>query len=512
MLCLISWGCKESKNDASVKTLDNIASGKITYYACEGEAGAYIHPNAQAQLAAYPHLQRAIKAVPKKVQIGFFDDFKGSIQITPQFTANDCPGINRQREDDLLGCWQRLPNDANSIKILLRKNATNKEQYALVRVFGFVYGDLLTRRVVNGSTVQFAAVTPNLVFYRHSLASTFLGELSQISKGADHTTAEQMLTQLGIQPPIFNNLQADDRRTQYVALADSVKENFSSRVFGEAFHSRFCTDEAFRKACEMFHETMKQFKPYADDANGANTANCPDTGKMLSAGSNSSSTHTEYFRMMDPQLASRKQANLDNGAQANAQIAIAAGTQGMHLGGIDFQSISSLLSGGASGQGSGNPFMAFLQMLLYTGPGFLPGYTPIPSYYPPGYIPTPMIPGFSPQPNTGNATAEEVAAFNATNSYRQQKGLTALQFDNQLLTECRTQAQLQVQNGLTHWIQGQGTSTAENIAYGQETGARVAQTWIDSPGHNANIVAQHTYMAVGGYSGGGTMQWCQRFR
>lgn len=486
------------------------------------------------------HLQKALKAVPYKVQQGFFDDLKGSIEIVESFSAADCPdmqSINSTRSDDLMGCWQRLPLQNNSIKIILRRQPAdlNKEQYTLTRIFGFVYGDILANRVIprdGTSTVHFAQVSPNFAFYRRSLASTFLGELSRITLPGDRPNTINMLSKLGISANLFNTDDDATRNQMFVASDPTAIDRFSSRVFGEAFHSYFCTKESFTRACGKFHNTMMQFEPYVDDAIGKNSIKCSNIADVLAAGGGASSTHTEYFAANEAVLNARREARLDNGAYANAQIAsaaIAAG-QNLALGGFDFQSLMGLLSGGGTGQSSLGTFMGFLQMLLWTGgpsiipggippsyptpfPGVIPtpqpGYqTPVPTN-PPGTIPTPIP---SALPSGGGGTAEEMAAFNATNAYRATKGLPALQFDNTLLIECREQAQLQINSGLTHWIKGAGTSTAENIAYGQNTGAEVAQTWIDSPGHNANIVATHTYMAIGADTSSGTVQWCQRFK
>lgn len=536
VLIFAAISCKD-KGNTSLKTLDNIASSKPIYDACEGNLTA--HALGIVQLKNLPHLQKALRAVPAKIQQGFFEDLKGSIEVVSSFSKADCPdmlSLNPQRADDLLGCWQRLPNQHNSIKIVLRKQPSepNKEQYALVRIFGFIYGDILVNRVIpnNSSEVRFAEFSPNFTFYRRSLASTFLGELAGIVTPQDRPNTIQMLSQLGISATIFNTSSDSERQSLMLTMNPSALDAFSSRVFGESFHSRFCTVDTFKRACKMFRETMAQFKPYADDAGAGLNDKCPDVPGDLSSKRNASSTHVEYFALTQGQLSARRQANLDNGAYSNAQIA-QSGTSGgqLALGGLDMSSIMGLISGGASGLASKNGIMGFLQMLFWTGQPVNPGIypTPIPGYIPvptinPGNIPVPTInpgntpiPTFNPIPstgpaNTGDATADEMAAFNATNAYRATKSLPALQYDNTLLQECRQQAQQQVQNGLTHWILGQGTSTAENIAYGQPDGASVAQTWIDSPGHNANIVATHSFMAVGSYSSGGTLQWCQRFR
>ncbi|MBQ3869653.1 MAG: hypothetical protein II777_03820 [Clostridia bacterium] len=57
-----------------------------------------------------------------------------------------------------------------------------------------------------------------------------------------------------------------------------------------------------------------------------------------------------------------------------------------------------------------------------------------------------------------------------------------------------------------------GYLNAENIAAGQRSGASVIEAWINSPGHNANIL--NTYsgsIGIGAYESGGTKYWVQLF-
>jgi uncharacterized protein YkwD len=55
---------------------------------------------------------------------------------------------------------------------------------------------------------------------------------------------------------------------------------------------------------------------------------------------------------------------------------------------------------------------------------------------------------------------------------------------------------------------------AENIAMGQTTAPEVLQSWMNSPGHRANILnASHTKIGISAYrTKSGTVFWCQQFR
>lgn len=116
----------------------------------------------------------------------------------------------------------------------------------------------------------------------------------------------------------------------------------------------------------------------------------------------------------------------------------------------------------------------------------------------------------TPLPTGGQATAEEQAGIDATNRYRQSKGKSVLQIDQQMIEDCRKQAQMQAQRGgLTHWLHPAGVARAENIAYGSKSGEyTVMQQWVKSPGHHANIMGNHRFIGIGSYGN----QWCQRFR
>ncbi len=379
--------CK-AKDPSSVKTLDNIASAKPTFDACQDNFD--IHPSGLQQLQKSPHLQSALRAVPFKIQQGFFVDLTGTIQVVQKFSKEDCPdmiSVDPKRADDLLGCWQRTPHQNNSIKIILRSQPRelNKEQYALVRVLGFIYGDILINRIIpdNGGPVQFGEVDPNFTLYKRGLASAFLGDLAKITPAQDKSSVSKTLAQLGISESIFNQTDAALRTTQIAQLPAAAIDKFASRVFGEAFHSRFCTVDSFKRACDKFYDTMTQFKPYADDAMGQNTASCPlKNTTTLTSRSDASSTHLGYFAKNQAKLNSRRLTHLDNGAVVNANLAASimrnSQANALALGGLDLGNIMSLLSGGGTGGTGQGGMMGFLQMLIWTGPSTVSPY-PIPT-------------------------------------------------------------------------------------------------------------------------------------
>ena len=56
------------------------------------------------------------------------------------------------------------------------------------------------------------------------------------------------------------------------------------------------------------------------------------------------------------------------------------------------------------------------------------------------------------------------------------------------------------------------TGWAENIAMGQPTGQAVAEAWMNSAGHRANILnGSWNFIAVGAYTNGGTTWWTNLF-
>ena len=300
--------------------------------------------------------------------------------------------------------------------------------------------------------------------------------------------------------------------------------------------------------------TLQSFKPYADDVAGES-----DTNKIEcrpSVAQTASATHLEWHRQNQDKISQRDARGADKGAYVTAKISEAA-RQRLPVSKADtFDSISSqstfslnsdllqqimgLLTGGLSGGGggAGGGLTGFLGQLFgglgggdggggIDNLGGLLGNLGLSDLMDGGGggsddLGGNNLPDVNPQPDNisnnnntpfpsgGNATAEEQAGIDATNRYRQSQGKSVLQIDQQMIEDCRKQAQLQAQKGgLTHWLHPAGVARAENIAYGSKSGEyTVMQQWVKSPGHHANIMGNHRFIAVGNFGN----QWCQRFR
>ena len=103
-------------------------------------------------------------------------------------------------------------------------------------------------------------------------------------------------------------------------------------------------------------------------------------------------------------------------------------------------------------------------------------------------------------------TVAEADMVRFTNEYRVRNGRRALKVSGRLMGTVRTQAWLQIRRGMSHgYTSGWG---GENIASGQQSARAVVTTWINSPGHRANMLGNYEWIGVGGYSN----QWTQQFR
>jgi len=97
-----------------------------------------------------------------------------------------------------------------------------------------------------------------------------------------------------------------------------------------------------------------------------------------------------------------------------------------------------------------------------------------------------------------------------SNRVRAQHGLRPLRLDPSLQRTARQQSWTMTTAGMTHGFTS-GWS-AENIAMGQPTARDVVRTWLNSPGHRANLLGNYTRCGMAGYRrGGGSMFWTQQF-
>jgi uncharacterized protein YkwD len=97
-----------------------------------------------------------------------------------------------------------------------------------------------------------------------------------------------------------------------------------------------------------------------------------------------------------------------------------------------------------------------------------------------------------------------------TNAERKRFGLPSLEVDESLIKSARKHAiWMTTQQTLTHTNQ----PVAENIAYGQDSAAEAVRSWMNSPGHRANILNRaHRRIGVAAFvARNGRIYWCQQF-
>jgi uncharacterized protein YkwD len=105
----------------------------------------------------------------------------------------------------------------------------------------------------------------------------------------------------------------------------------------------------------------------------------------------------------------------------------------------------------------------------------------------------------------------EESIVRLTNLERAKNGLPALEIDPELMKTAREQATWMTNNQrLVHTSR----PVAENIAMGQQSGEEALRSWMNSPGHRANILSRgHGRIGVAAYrTAGGAIYWCQQFR
>lgn len=118
--------------------------------------------------------------------------------------------------------------------------------------------------------------------------------------------------------------------------------------------------------------------------------------------------------------------------------------------------------------------------------------------------------------NGTDASRKEFDACVAANSYRAQQGVNALVLDTKLNAVARAHAkdmsdkgyfEHDTPDGVTpsdrlNRVGVQWETNAENIAQGQESGQEAINSWIGSPGHQANLVnSEFTRHGMGEFKG-----------
>lgn len=130
-------------------------------------------------------------------------------------------------------------------------------------------------------------------------------------------------------------------------------------------------------------------------------------------------------------------------------------------------------------------------------------------------------------PNIDTIKSIENEVIRLTNIERSKNGLPPLKADWELSRVARYKSMgMRDKNYFSHTSPTYGspltmiknfgihyTAAAENIAAGQQTASSVVQSWMNSPGHRANILnANYNYIGVG-YAKGGSygVYWTQMF-
>ena len=106
----------------------------------------------------------------------------------------------------------------------------------------------------------------------------------------------------------------------------------------------------------------------------------------------------------------------------------------------------------------------------------------------------------------------EVRVLERTNAERIRHGRQPLELDPALMQSARKHCQWMCRTGnFVHTSAG----VAENIALGQADAQEALSSWMNSPGHRANILSGgYTKIGVAAYrmSADGSIYWCQQFK
>jgi len=122
--------------------------------------------------------------------------------------------------------------------------------------------------------------------------------------------------------------------------------------------------------------------------------------------------------------------------------------------------------------------------------------------------------------NTSNASIEtstpkvqlneyEQGIIDGTNATRARYGLPPLDVYPGLEDSARGHAAWMTNN---RSMQHSGANCGENIACGQHSVDEAMQTWVNSPGHLANILGPYRWIGASAYTApDGTVYWCEQF-
>ncbi len=102
----------------------------------------------------------------------------------------------------------------------------------------------------------------------------------------------------------------------------------------------------------------------------------------------------------------------------------------------------------------------------------------------------------------------EITLATCINETRIRHGLPALIIDSRLMQSARKHCAWMVRaRRLEHTSQ----PVAENIALGQATASEAVYSWLNSPGHRANLLGRYSRVGVAAYTGqDGRAYWCMQ--
>lgn len=536
MIAMAGWGCKNSEV-GSFKTLDNLeALGPLEFTQCAGNFP--LHPKA-SELKFPTHLKAAIQAVPVNLQNSFFDDLKGSIELHDDL-AGVCwpdPAQRPQREDDVTGCVRQYGDATRPlvIHLLASKHDTteshNKQSYALLLRFGFIWADQVQSRHITASgPVTFYGVTDGPIgSIQNQLTLAFLDDVA-----ARGSAGARAIAAFGIPEQVTLAATPALRERLWNGLPMALRNDFTTRVAAESFHSYFCSDTTRSSMANRYRSTDQIFSEMARDMLGqTKIADVKASGTI-------SATRSGWYDTYGKSATMRLANGQDVGSAARVAVArdienslgIGSSRQfqtsqtGFQL--FDLQQMLPFLFQALNGLMSGSGFdpMSFMNQLLgglggnvFPNPGgnIVPTPNPTQPTTPNQVTPLPTpTPSIIPNPTTPSAGGDGMndidpearIAFEEGNKYRQQHGLPPHQFSRVIYDECVAQAQAQVSQGMKHWLVPHPNSNAENIASGQRNGVSVASAWYNSPGHKANLLGRYKTSAVGRAQN----QWCHRFK
>ncbi len=109
-----------------------------------------------------------------------------------------------------------------------------------------------------------------------------------------------------------------------------------------------------------------------------------------------------------------------------------------------------------------------------------------------------------PNPNNYKLSNFEFEVIRLTNIERQKLGRAPFAVRGPLVDGCRQHSNWMARGGGLNHASGQ---FAENIAWNQRTPREVVTSWMNSPGHRANILGRYRFIGVSDAS----YYWCQRF-